>query len=129
MPKSINIYYRERRSMSKEIFEIDNNGDVIYHRRFLWFKKCYIVNDTEKQKQLVKLLEAKNTLLFATAPGRYWVTPIMFIFLLFGIPLYFALEYLFPYIPKFILIAIIFIVISIVFIWDYYHQIDKILDK
>ena len=115
--------------MSKEIFEIDNNGDVIYHRRFLWFRKCYIVNDIEKQRQLVKLLEAKNTLLFTTGIGPNWITPIMFIFLLFGIPLYFALEYLFPNMTKFIIVAIIFIVISTVFVWDYYHQINKILDQ
>ena len=75
------------------------------------------------------MLEAKNALLFTTGYGSNWVTPIIYIFLLFGIPLYFVLEYLFPSMSKYIIIAIIFIGISTVFIWDYYHQINKILDN
>lgn len=114
--------------MPKEIFEIDKNGDILYHRRFLWFRKSYIVNDIEKQKELVKLLEAKNTLLFASGLGPNWVTPIIYIFLFLGVPLYLVLEYLFPSMSKYIIITILFIGISTIFIWDYYHQINKILD-
>ena len=112
--------------MSQEIFEINNNGDVVYCRQFLWFSKYYIVNDVEKQKQLVKLLEAKNSL-FSTGLGNDGFMPIMFIFALFGVPLYFGLEYLFPSLSKFIILTFIFLLISSIFIWDYYSQIDKIL--
>ena len=90
---------------------------------------CGLLNDIEKQKKLIKLLEAKNTLLFASGLGPNWVTPIIHIFLLFGIPLYFALEYLFPGMSTLVEIGSILIIISIVFIWDYYHQINKILHK